>query len=293
MTDYGPLDAAVSAIRGANPKIAAAFDEVEAILKTVAPPTPTPPSGPIDTSGQTNRTYANLSITLPPEYVNYNIAPVYLHDACTGIHAGPGLTLVGGFMGVKQYCSTFGATHDCTLDGMDISGVGGDLIHIDGAVNLHLDNLYLHDPVQASLHTPNPEHQDGIQIQAGDNIYIGPGVLIHWPVTPRLDYPNNGLFINAAGRPLTNVTVDRVRIHQWWGGRALQFNVSGKIISPDVVDCGNGVNSPPITCSAPANGGIIELHPAATGLWTNGVRRSDVYFNDYSGTGWPSYVRVF
>lgn len=48
MTDYGPLDASVAAIRPANPKIAACFDQVEAILKTVAPPDVTPPPvGPV------------------------------------------------------------------------------------------------------------------------------------------------------------------------------------------------------------------------------------------------------
>ena len=44
MTDYTQLDADVSKIRKANPNIAACFDDVEAILKQLAPPTPpTPP----------------------------------------------------------------------------------------------------------------------------------------------------------------------------------------------------------------------------------------------------------
>ncbi len=131
------------------------------------------------------------------------------------------------------------------------------------------------------------EHHDGIQIEAGDNIYLGPGVYVGWQLTPRQDAPNNGLFINWGGnpsRPLRNVTVDRVTIDRWWGGRALQMGVSGKIIAPNIIDSGLGPASPPITCWAPKDGGKIEFHQ---------VLRSSVYFNDYQGAGWPSYAVVF
>ncbi len=110
------------------------------------------------------------------------------------------------------------------------------------------------------------------------------------------DSPNNGMFINQAdpAKPLRNVTIDRCQIH-WQGGRALQLFASGKIISPTIWGSGNGTTSPKITCSAPQDGGIIELHRAATGDWAGGVKRSDIYFADGAGStgAWPSYVRVF
>lgn len=289
------LDDLANAINPASPNIRAfaleAAAEIDRLNAKVFPPLPPPVTAPIDTSGLSNKTYANLAVTIPPEFSNIDVACIYVHGVSKNIHVGPSVTLVGGYVTLKVYCANNGDIDQLTIDGADISGTGGDIMHFDGSTNVHVDNVKAHGFINQGA-----EHHDGVQIQSGGPYYFGPGV----EIDQTLAFPNNGFFINeaTATKPMLNdangfaVTLDRCKVVLDPADpdpNAIQVFTSARIISPDVV-CSNPVK---VILNAPPRGGIIELHSATTGIWSNGVQRSTVYFNDYSGTGWPSYVRVF
>lgn len=308
MTDYGPLDTAVSKFRAGSPNIAAAFDEVEKILKTVAPPTVTPPPP----TGLTPHAPLNLTsgsgFTLSDFLINVN-------DGTTGVtgtravllNGGPvkNTSLITGELKGGRLCHIYGGSPAVWPDAVLIKDVEThsmyeDLWHLDGFRNVHFLRGKIH---QDAAYVPEAgAHCDGIQGQSGDGLIIE-GTEFTWPCLPRRDAAGTGwgggaiFMASQFGQTLSNVTLQGVNIHQWYAGRAVQMlGVSGKIIAPNIVDCGLGwtgsfPGSPPITLSKPVDGGIIELHPG--GMWATGVKRSDVYFSDYQGTGWPSYVKVF
>lgn len=247
------------------------------------PPPPPPPSGQrVNTNGADNITVANQSIVVPVEYTDYNIACVYVSGDSKNTRLGPNLSLDGAFLGVKQY----GPANGLVIDGVEISGAGGDATHFDQGVNVRMDNTHIFRPP-----SQGGEHHDAVQIQAGSGYYFGPGCLFEWPV----DYPEitgekggSGMFINQSGPFLFDVTIDRVRIHGPKHANALQMMCGGTIISPTI----EGPPAEKITLNRPPDGRKIILRSAATGMWANGVRRADVYCNDFQGAGWPDYVQV-
>jgi hypothetical protein len=242
--------------------------------------TPPPPTGtPVNTNGRNDIIVANQTITIPPS-PDKDVACVYVSGASQRTHVGGNLKLEGGYLCIKQY----GLAKDLTIDGVDVGGAAGDLMHFDGATNVHVDNVYGHDPVYG---VNDAEHHDYCQIQSGSGYYFGPGCVADWPV----DFPNNCYMISlgkSAVDYLYDVTLDRVTIRGPKHGNAIQMFCGGTIISPTI----EGPPAEKISLNRPPDGRKIVLRSAATGMWANGVRRADVYCNDYQGAGWPDYVQI-
>jgi hypothetical protein len=253
------------------------------------PPDPTPtPSGAVNTNGQSDMVIANKEIVKPANYTNQNDFCVYISGASQRTTIGPNVILQGAYEAVKQYCSTPGAAKTIRIDGIDVSGAGGDLMHFNGA-----DDVRVGEHALVHLHAPPPtggEHHDAIQVQCGQDYYFGPHVFIEWP----MDFPDNGFMIvdepTQPGRYLRNVVIDRCRIYGPKAHNALQLMVAGEIISPDI----QGPTGAKVSITRPRDGGNIILRSAHTGIWKDGVKRSDVYDNSGGGSSgaWPSYVLV-
>jgi hypothetical protein len=192
VTDYAPLDAAVAAIRGGNPKIAHAFDEVEKILKTVAPPAsdvPAPPSltSPVtftaqngasnffDAGGQDcivkssgpilqSATPSNNAVVTLKNFRRAIVEPLHIHS--DHLQTGPGQNGYGyGFYAIggdTLYMEPYAA---------DGAGMAQCLV-IAGGTRL----VQLIEPALLAMHpvyttNPFPVHTDAIQS------YGGPGTL--------------------------------------------------------------------------------------------------------------------
>ena len=129
----------------------------------------------IDTNGQSGYTFDGITSRVPVEAENYDITPFYLAGTSERIKLTGAFKLSGGYDGIKVY----GGCKDCTIDdggaASEISGYGGDGIHINQAVNLRIESVSIGSPWQDG---PTPEHNDGIHAQAFTNLYIGPGVRI-------------------------------------------------------------------------------------------------------------------
>lgn len=214
----------------------------------------------IDTNGHSGYDFEGVTSVVPVELADYDKPAFYLDGASSRITLGGGSVIRGGYDGIKQYGHGAGNV----IDGVDVSGVGGDLIHVNGAVDLTIRNASLHDPVDQGQ-----EHHDGIQVQAVDGLRVGPGVEISWPVTPRRDSPDNGVIVNCPAGACKGLVFDGVSVEQWWGGRAFQLLAADDAVVRRLVveDSGNGANSPPVTVDAFA-GARYDLH---------GVNPSDVW----------------
>jgi hypothetical protein len=208
---------------------------------------------------------------IPVELVDYNVTPFYASGACDVIVGG---LLEGGYDGIKQY-----GRGTVVVDGAIAQGNGGDCCHVNGAVSIIFRNYVGRDPVDAGA-----EHHDGIQVQYADYVHIGPGVDISWPVTPRRDEPNNGMFLNGeTSTGIGLIEIDGATIHDWWGGRGFQLLAARRatIRNLQVVNCGDGnpfpgPGSPPITLGGVQGAGMVyDLY---------GVDQSLVYMNNNYAT---------
>jgi hypothetical protein len=225
----------------------------------------------VDTNGQSGYTFDAVESRLPVEVNDYNITPFYLHGTSERIKLTGAFKLSGGYDAIKVY----GGCKDCVIDdggaASDVTGFGGDGIHLNGFTNMRIVSVRIHDPYNGNT----PEHNDGIHAQAGTGLYIGPGVRLSATNGPRSDVDSAGLFINSEGG-LSNVEIDGVKIQSWQIGRGMQLlGVNGAAIirNPVVTDCGIAGQSPPITLDA-ATGGHIDLY---------GVSKAAVYFNSAAG----------
>lgn len=249
-------------------------------------PGPWPPSGSIDTGGRSDLVIEQKQIILPPDTSNQNNACVYVHGGSkrTTIR---NVLLKGGYLCIKQYADPNqpGSCTDLTITDFDISGAGGDCIHFDGADRVIVDRGRIHSPVMGG-----DEHHDAIQIQAGRDYYFGPGLDIDWPVA----FPNNGMMLkwDKDNRAYCyDVVIDRSKISGHATNGGLQLFVGGTIISPTITNQSGG---PKLTLERPPDGRKIVLRGAATGMWANGVKRSDVWINNEGGASgpWPDFVLI-
>ena len=222
----------------------------------------------IDTNGQSGYTFDAIESRLPVEVNDYNITPFYLHGNSERITLTGAFKLSGGYDAIKVY----GGCKDCVIDdggaASDVTGFGGDGIHLNGFTNMRIVSIHIHDPYNGYT----PEHNDGIQAQAGTGLYIGPGVRLNATNGPRSDIDSAGIFINSEGG-LSNVTIDAPKIQSWQIGRAIQvLGVNGTTILKNltITDCGTS-NSPPITLGANTTDQRFDL---------TGIARKHVYFND-------------
>lgn len=220
----------------------------------------------IDTNGKSGYLFDQIESRLPVELVDYNVSPFYLRGASQRITVRAS-KLSGGYDGVKVY----GGSVDCTLDTVDISGVGGDCIHVNGSTNLTVTGCNLHDPVDAGN-----EHHDGIQAQKVDGLSIL-NTRISWPVTPRRDQPNNGVLIKSetGAGAVKRILVDGLTIDRWWGGRPFQLLAADDAVVKNltIIDGGVGTATWPVTIDAFA-GARYTLY---------GVDPARVWFNSQQG----------
>jgi hypothetical protein len=224
----------------------------------------------IDTNGQSGYTFDGITSRVPVEAENYDITPFYLAGTSERIKLTGAFKLSGGYDGIKVY----GGCKDCTIDdggaASEISGYGGDGIHINQAVNLRIESVSIGSPWQGG---PTPEHNDGIHAQAFTNLYIGPGVRIE-ALGPRSDADSAGIFIQKSGGSASNFLLEGAKI-RWQIGRGMQLMwIDGSCVVRNISITDSGVIgvSPPLTIDA-ASGQAVDLY---------GIARSDVYFNSAS-----------
>jgi hypothetical protein len=232
----------------------------------------------IDTNSQSGYTFDGIESRLPVEVNDYNITPFYLHGTSERITLTGAFKLSGGYDAIKVY----GGCKDCVIDdggaASDVTGFGGDGIHLNGFTNMRINSIHIHDPYNGYT----PEHNDGIQAQAGNGLYIGPGVRLSATNGPRSDTDSAGMFINSEGG-LSNVTIGSPKIQAWQIGRAIQvLGVNGTTIIRNltITDCGITGSSPPITLGANTTDQRFDL---------TGINHNDVYFNNTLAkrqTGW-------
>jgi hypothetical protein len=229
----------------------------------------------IDTGGQSGYTFDGIESKVPVNVDDINVTPFYFHGTSERIRLAGAFKLSGGYDAIKVY----GGCKNCVIDdggaASDVTGFGGDGIHLNGFTNFRIVSIRIHDPYSG----PTPEHNDGIQAQAGSGLYIGPGVRLSATNGPRSDVDSAGLFINSEGG-LSDVEIDGVKIQSWQIGRGMQvLGVDGTTIirNPVVTDCGIPGSSPPITLGADNSGQRFELF---------GIDRADVYFNNEAQTVW-------
>lgn len=225
----------------------------------------------VDTNGLSGYRFSGIDSRLPVEFNDYTKTPFLLRGPSARITLTGGSKISGGYDCIKSY-GPLAMPTDCVLDGFEAWGGGGDVIHIDGARNMRIDNCVLRDPDGSG-----PEHEDGIHGQCFDGLYLGPGVKFTWPITPRSD--NNygiGVFFNKA--PDTAIcrglVIDGSLFEKWWAGRAVMIvGVDGttELRAPRVVDCGNGTTSPDFTLGSKTTDQKFEC-------W--GVDQSKVWFNN-------------
>jgi hypothetical protein len=82
-------------------------------------------------------------------------------------------TLHGGFVTLKFYSGSDNESdwaYNVNIHDNDISGTGGDLIHVDCLKDSVIEHNFIHDPGQ--YFAASDEHHDGIQDQASDNLKI-------------------------------------------------------------------------------------------------------------------------
>ena len=223
----------------------------------------------IDTNGQSGYTFDGDRVTPPRRGQRLQHHPLLPPRQLRTDHLLTGaFKLSGGYDAIKVY----GGCKDCVIDdggaASDVTGFGGDGIHLNGFTNMRIVSIHIHDPYNGYT----PEHNDGIQAQAGTGLYIGPGVRLNATNGPRSDIDSAGIFINSEGG-LSNVTIDAPKIQSWQIGRAIQvLGVNGTTILKNltITDCGTS-NSPPITLGANTTDQRFDL---------TGIARSAVYFNN-------------
>lgn len=275
---------------------ATALDLLAQIAPVVTPPPPV--TTYVDhLNAVSSQTYSDLFVKCPPYparaiEIFYNIHDVTLQRViATG---GRMAHIYGSGSDVTQWPTRV------SWSAVQLMAMVEDMLHVDGVNGFTMDAA-----CRITNPTPNQgAHDDGVHFEAGVDATLrgffqwnkdtDGSALARRDSAQGWPYGGGALFIHQSNstRPTRNITVDRPVIHEWFGGRAMQMFVSGKIISPDIIDCGLAT-SPKITLNRPGDGGKIELVPASTGLWASGVvNRSDIYFNDFQGTGFPDYVIV-
>ena len=223
----------------------------------------------IDTNGQSGYTFDGIESRLPVEVNDDKITPFYLHGNSERITLSGAFKLSGGYDAIR----VDGGCKDCVIDdggaASDVTGFGGDGIHLNGFTNMRIISVYIHDPYNGYT----PEHNDGIHAQAGAGLYIGPGVRLSATNGPRSDIDSAGMFINSEGG-LSNVTIDGSKIQSWQIGRGIQvLGVDGTTHIRNVLisDCGIVGSSPPITLGANTTDQRFDL---------TGISPNDVSFNN-------------
>jgi len=208
----------------------------------------------IDTNGQSGYTFDGVVSKIPAEPNDINVTPFYLHGGSQRINLTGAFQLQGGYDGIKVY----GGSQDCTIDdgggASDISGYGGDGIHVNQSTNLWIKSVSIGNPWDYGA---TPEHNDGIHAQAFTNLRIGGGAAggvvrltaLVTPRTPRSDVDSAGMFIRGEGTGANGLVIDGVSVH-WQIGRAFQLiDIAGavSIRALSITDSGITGDSPAIT----------------------------------------------
>jgi hypothetical protein len=187
--------------------------------------------------------------------------------------------LHGGFITLKFYSGSDNEAdwaHDINIHDNDISGTGGDLIHVDCLKDSVIEHNFIHDPGQ--YFTASDEHHDGIQDQASDNLKIVRNTFKADQVAPMTDGHGQAILLQtepdaSPNRWDTNTLVANNLVYNWNFGfsvQILQGNRGTKFVNNTVYGGGNGDTSLTISSGQMASSGIE--------IWNNIM--DSAYFND-------------
>jgi hypothetical protein len=174
-------------------------------------------------------------------------------------------TLHGGFVTLKFYSGSDNEAnwaHDIYIHDNDISGTGGDLIHVDCLKDSIFEHNFIHDP--GAYFAASDEHHDGIQDQSSDNLQIIRNTFKADAVTPgQAQGTGQAMLLQSEeafpNRFVTNTLVANNLVYNWNFGLSVQIlegNIGTKFVNNTVYAGGLDGTSLTISSGPMASSGI-------------------------------------